>query len=255
MHRELWGAGVTTSRDAADHINSLLAAQLADLDGAPEALVVDFGCGVGGTLFRLAERFPAARFHGITVSRRQIDIAERLGKKLDRAAQCSFTHGDFHTTDLRVRAKAIVAVESFAHSTSPSAFLANVARHLEDGGRLLLADDFLARDEGSLDPAQRVRLERFRSGWRVPAVRTFDRLVAEAAEHGLDLQENVDLTPLTRPGTRLRDRVIGSTNPMLVRFDFVRIPFFGNLVGGHALQAGLREGWLQYRLLIFRKIA
>jgi hypothetical protein len=33
------------------------------------------------------------------------------------------------------------------------------------------------------------------------------------------------------------------------------MPFFGNLLGGHALQVGLREGIFEYRLLVFRKIA
>ncbi|MGE0159899.1 MAG: cyclopropane-fatty-acyl-phospholipid synthase family protein [Gemmatimonadales bacterium] len=259
MHRELWGPGVTSSRGAVDHIDELLAAELADLSDRADALVLDFGCGVGGTVFRLAERLPAARFYGMTVSRRQVELAERLAASLGWSARCSFTLGDFHATDLEVRAQAVVAVESFAHSTRPGAFFANASRHLERGGRLLVADDFLTRDEGALDPAHRAHVERFRRGWRVPAVATFARVERDAAEHGLTLEKNVDLTPLTRPGARLRDRIVALTNPALVRFDtavdLTRIPFFGNLIGGHALQTGLRSGFLEYRLLVFRKVA
>jgi SAM-dependent methyltransferase len=255
IHRELWGPEVRTAREAADHVNRLLAEELEDLTRSPDALVLDFGCGVGGTLFRFAEWFPAARFHGVTVSRRQYDVAVQLAEELGWAARCSFTHGDFHSVVVAARADAIVAVESLAHSHEPRAFLTNAARHLEAGGRLLVADDFLARDEGSLSPVQASSVERFRAGWRVPSVRTSERLQHEAAEHGFALEKNVDLTPLTRPGARLRDRIVALANPVLVRLGLAGVPFFGNLIGGHALQIGLRDGFLEYRLLVFRKVA
>ena len=107
----------------------------------------------------------------------------------------------------------------------------------------------------ALDAAQLRRVEQFRTGWRVPAVRTVARLEAEAAEHGLALEKDVDLTPLTRPGMRLRDRAIAAMNTALVGLDLARFPFFGNMTGGHALQIGLRDGFLRYRLLVFRTVA
>jgi SAM-dependent methyltransferase len=258
MHRELWGPGVRTARDAADHVNRLVAAELAHLEKSSNALVLDFGCGVGGTLFRLAEWLPHARFRGITVSRRQHDIAVRLAEELGWAARCSFTLGDFHAADLDgvgEGADAVVAVESFAHSASPMAFLANAARHLAPNGVLVVADDFLARDEGTLTPAQSRTVERFRRGWRVPGVSTAERLVGEASQHGLRIVKSVDLTPLTRPGSRMRDRLVALVPPALAGLGITQIPFFGNLIGGHALQTGLREGFLEYRLLVLRKAA
>ena len=32
-----------------------------------------------------------------------------------------------------------------------------------------------------------------------------------------------------------------------------RYPFCGNLIGGHALQVGTREGFLRYKFLVLRK--
>jgi cyclopropane fatty-acyl-phospholipid synthase-like methyltransferase len=259
IHRELWGPGATTAEDAAAHIDDLLAAELVDVAARPAALVLDFGCGVGGTLFRLAEHLPTARFHGVTISRRQVDVAERLAERLGRVARCSFTHGDFHAIDLSETADAIVAIESFAHSGDPGAFLASASRHLEKSGRLLIADDFLVRDESALAAAERDLVDRLRKGWRVPGIRTAGDLEREAPAHGFALEKSVDLTPLTRPGTRLRDRLGAVVTPALVGLDATfaisRMPFFGNLIGGHAVQAGLREGILEYRLLVFRKIA
>jgi tocopherol O-methyltransferase len=261
MHRELWAPGIESAREAADHIHRLVGEELADLAAATAAapatatgcVIVDFGCGVGGMLFRLAERFPGARLRGVTVSRRQVEIAERLARELGYADRCSFAHGDFQSTDLGLRADVVVAVESFAHSESADAFLANAARHLRPGGRLVIADDFLARDQAALDERQRRRVEELRAGWRVQSVCTVAELERSAARRGLHLEKAVDLTPLTRPGRRVRDRVVAAVAPLLVRLDLARIPFYGNMIGGNALQVGLRESFLLYHLLVLRK--
>ena len=84
---------------------------------------------------------------------------------------------------------------------------------------------------------------------------TVGRLESEARRQGLALETNIDLTSLTRPGTRLRDHVIALTSPLCERVGLAEVPFFGNVIGGHALQLGLRDGFLQYRLLVFRKVA
>jgi hypothetical protein len=114
-------------------------------------------------------------------------------------------------------------------------------------------DDFLAFETDALDERRRASVERFRSGWRVPGICTAERFVQEAGAHGLVLERRVDLTPLVRPGSRARDRLVAAVSPLLERFDLARIPFCGNVIGGNALQVGLREGFLRHELLILRK--
>ena len=259
MHRELWAPGVASRRDAADHINRVIADEITDL-GAPNStdsslVIIDFGCGVGGTLFHLARRFPKARLIGITLSRRQVEIAERLAGESGCADRCSFSLGDFLAIDLDVRADVVVAVESFVHSRSADAFLANAARHLRPGGLLIVVDDFLASEIDSLDARQRARVDHFRAGWRAPAVCTADSLARDAAEQGFAAGKVVDLTQLTRPGSRVRDRLTAAVSPLAARLGLGRMPFYGNMIGGNALQIGLREGFFLYELLTFRTVA
>lgn len=254
IHRELWGPGVGSARAAADYINRIVADEIAGQELRPNPVILDFGCGVGGTLFHLAMRMPGAQLHGLTVSARQVEIADRLAANAGLADRCSFTLGDFHTTELHLSADAIIAVESFVHSADAPAFLENAARHLLPGGRLIVVDDFLASERESMDARQRRRVEQFQAGWRVPAVCMAERLVSAAAERGLDVEKSVDLTSLTRPGSRLRDRLTAALSPLLVGLGLSGNPFCGNLIGGHALQVGLREGFLRYRLLVFRKL-
>jgi cyclopropane fatty-acyl-phospholipid synthase-like methyltransferase len=255
MHRALWGRGVESADQALGHLDRLLADAIAAFDLGPRPVIVDFGCGVGGTLFHLATRFPAARLVGVTVSGKQVQAARRLARNRGLADRCSFVLGDFQVADVTSSADVIVAVESFAHCTSTDAFLANAARHLRADGHLIVVDDFLTADEQALDPPQRARVQELRAGWRLPALCTMDRLVDAAARQGFEAETTEDLTPLTRPGSRVRDRLTAAVSPVLTRLGLARMPFYGNMIGGNALQVGLRGGFLRYRLLVFRKRA
>ena len=66
-----------------ERLASLAAAAGARLE-APEALLVDLGCGPGNLSFRLVERFPAARVLGIDGSAAMLAVAER--RRAARAA-------------------------------------------------------------------------------------------------------------------------------------------------------------------------
>jgi SAM-dependent methyltransferase len=260
MHRELWGPGVTSSREAADYVNRLLADQIHDLfsaqTGPPGSpAILDFGCGVGGTLFHLAGRFPDARLTGVTVSQRQAGIAASLVRELGLSDRCEVRLADFHTLDSEPRADVLVAVESFAHSDGADAFLQSAARHVRPGGHVLIADDFLLLEEDRMDVTQQQVVQRFRAGWRVPAVCTAEHLLDAARRAGFAAVNTVDLSGLTRPGSRVRDRLVAAVSPLLTALRLERVPLLGNLVGGHALQVGLTRGFLRYELVVLRRVA
>lgn len=251
IHRELWGPGVASAREAARYVDRLIADEIGATAAGPVRTIIDFGCGVGGTLFYLAERFTDARLRGVTISSKQVEIARRLLDRNGLAERCTIERGDFHSVRLGLHADAVVAVESLAHSHDVSAFLSNAAQHLAPGGLLLVADDFLAAEETSFGPEQRRGIARFRAGWRVPGLGTVESLAERASAHGLSLRTDLDLSSYTRPGYRLRDAVIRISSPLLERLGLIGVPFFGNVIGGNALQIGLQSGTIHYRLLAF----
>lgn len=251
IHRELWGPGVTSASEAAAYIDGLMGDKIAKSNPDGPTAVVDFGCGVGGTLLSLAHRFPDMSLHGVTISKRQVDIARRLAERAGVSDRMNLKHADFHDVDLAVEADAVLAIESLAHSGDRAAFLATAKRHLRPCGRLLVADDFLATEAQRLSSAQRSCVERFRRGWMLPGLCTVDRLMDDAGRAGLSLREDVELTELARPGSRTRDRLVALVAPLADRCGLSPIPFFGNMIGGHALQVGLSEGFIRYRLLEF----
>jgi len=254
IHRELWGPGVRSAADAKRYVNRLIGDEI---PSAPSetTTVLDLGCGVGGTLFELADRFRSGHMHGVTISQAQHELASAWAIRLGLADRCSFHVGDFH--DLRsstlhpeARADAVVAVESFAHSSDPAAFFRTAAHKLGAAGRLILVDDFLATTRPGLTPRGAGVIDRFERGWRLGTLMTADEAAKAAENAGLRQTGDRDLTPLVRLG-RPRDRAIAVLAPVLHGLGLASVPFCGNMIGGNALQQGLREGVLSYRMLTF----
>jgi cyclopropane fatty-acyl-phospholipid synthase-like methyltransferase len=253
IHRQLWGEGVASAREAAEHVNELLADAI-ERQEKPAPAVIDLGCGVGGTLFSLAARLPLSRLVGVTISAEQRRIAERIGAAKGLADRCRFVQGDFARVSLDLAADAVVAIEAFAHCARPPAFFANAERHLALGGTLILIDDFLAEREDGLDPAARRTVEGFRRGWRVPGFGTIETALDAARQAGLDCVEERDLTPLIRLDQPSR-RLIATLGPVCARLGLAGLPFFANLIGGGALQRGLEQRLFAYRWLRFERSA
>jgi cyclopropane fatty-acyl-phospholipid synthase-like methyltransferase len=252
IHRQLWGPAVRTAHDAARYINELIAAAIASQPGADAPTVLDLGCGVGGTLFDLAARLPGSELHGITISAKQYALAERLRAAHPQGARIHFSLGDFEQARLAIAANVIVAIESFAHSRAAELFFATAARHLKPNGRLILVDDFLAHSDTPLSARAQTLTDDFRTGWRIPGLGTVAECIAAAADAGLACTEQRDLTPMIRL-TRPAHRITAALSPLLRRCGLIRVPFFANIIGGGALQLGLREGIFQYRWLTFGK--
>lgn len=294
IHRHLWGPGVRTTEEAAGYVNRLLTTRISELISTPSPVILDMGCGVGGTLLHLAHALPESRLHGITISETQSRMATRLAEERGLSKRCRIHHGDFESDPLDVSADVIVAIESFVHGSSPENVLVWAAAHLGLGGHLIVVDDFVAdggpdvatdtprqenvatdtprrpdvatdtlrrpdvvadtprQPEVAADITRQKVLHDFRSGWRAPSVCTVERMAEAGAAAELRLTDDDDLTPLIRL-RRPRDRAIALATPLLRTVGLTKIPFFGNLVGGNALQTGLRTGLFAYRMLVFTK--
>ena len=252
LHRQLWGEGVTSTEGASSYIHRLIEGVVREGHRTDAPVILDMGCGVGGTLFHLAEAFPQGRVVGITISPKQHGVAERLATSRKLGERCRFVLGDFESTETGAIADVVVAIESFAHSKSAPDFFAAATLQLAADGILLIADDFLAEDVGELDAPAQWQVEDLRAGWGLPALGTVGACARIAEERGLYLDGNTDLTGLIRLG-RPRDRAIALLCPLIRRLGLHDVPFFGNMIGGNALQNGLRDGLLTYRLLRFRR--
>jgi cyclopropane fatty-acyl-phospholipid synthase-like methyltransferase len=255
IHRGVWMPGVANTAEAGDMVNRLVVERLNDHVPAGEGRVLDLGCGVGATVVRIAKATDA-HVTGVTISGVQAEIAERRLATEGLAERCRIVCDDFAQLPEEPRYHAMVAIESMVHSPSLADLISSLAERLHPGGRLILCDDWMTDKDPGL-PARERCLEQFRAGWRIGSLHTVSELADMGQRVGLHLRDNLDLTSylrLGRPRDRVIDVVVGATGALpRVRDRLVETPFWANMIGGAALQAGLARRWIEYRLLVLER--
>ncbi|BCJ58876.1 SAM-dependent methyltransferase [Micromonospora endophytica] len=253
IHRGVWLPGTTAVAEAADAVNRLVIERLRDQVPA-DGSVLDLGCGVGGTMTRLAQELTAS-VSGVTISQVQAEIAAKRFANAGLGERCQVLCADFAELPAEPRYDAMVAIESMVHSPSLATLIPALAERLNPGGRLLLIDDWMTDKDRGLAARERC-LDQFRAGWRIGSLHTVSELTGFAEGAGLHLRESLDLTSylhLGRPRDRLISVAVGATGMLGVRDRLVRQPFWANMIGGSALQTALSRRWLEYRLLLLEK--
>lgn len=252
IHRPLWAQGVQTSEQAASHVNHLMAQAAETALGQPPERVYDLGCGVGGTLFHLADVWPDTTLCGVTISAQQVGIARGHADAKALSARCLFVRSDFTLPMTLPPADLVVAVESHVHAPDAGVFLSAARRHLRPDGVLIIVDDLLTAPEGALTPQQRNLVAAFKRGWRLGHVPARDTLVTLATKHGYAPVATSDLTPLLRLN-RWRDIALRGVGPLADMFGLSRQPLFGNMIGGNALTESYRAGLMRYSMVVLRR--
>ena len=261
IHRCVWTPDATTTAEAADTVNRLLIERLRERlpagrpEAKPEAMieVLDLGCGVGGTMMRLAQELGDASVTGVTISAVQAEIGARRFEAAGLAGRCRIAVVDFAELPPEPRYHAIVAIESVVHSPSLASLIPRLAERLRPGGRLILCDDWMTEKDHDAPERERC-LAQFRAGWRIGSLHTVDEVQAMAEPAGLTLVENLDLTPylhLGRPRDRVIEVLVKATHALpWIGARLVERPLWANMIGGSALQTGLAQRWLEYRVLV-----
>lgn len=214
--------------------------------------VLDLGCGVGASMIYLAEHAPIAAT-GVTLSGLQAKLArERIAERgLTERVQC--LEGSYLELPESVRvAQLAFSIEAFIHGPDPAAFFEAAARYVAPGGLLLIFDDFLSeRAAGRLSPRDARVLREVREGWLANSLVTVKQASELASQAGFALETNDDLTPRLELG-RPRDHAIALV-VAVGRHLPLRGYRFRSLLGGSALQVGLRRGLLEFRCLGWRR--
>lgn len=252
IHRPLWAEGVRTVEQASHHVNELIADAAEVALGHPPRSVRDMGCGVGGSVFHLAQRWPDAELCGITISDKQVQIAQQVAEERGLAQRCRFIRSDFTLPMTLSAAELVIAVESHVHARSAAQFLAAAQRHVLPGGVLIVVDDMLARPPKALSDPDAARLEAFRRGWRLGHVPARSSLLDAAKESGFDVVQSRDLTAMLKLN-RLRDHALRYAGPAADRLGLAQVPLFGNMIGGNALTEGYRAGVMCYTFMVLQR--
>jgi MPBQ/MSBQ methyltransferase len=148
MHFGFYRAGANPLRREAmlEQMNAEVLARL-QLDGIAEPRLLDLGCGLGATLRSAARRLPHAKLVGLTRVPWQVEHTRMLNEAAGCGERVRIIQGDYENSNLpRSSYDGVFALESscHAHSADKGALLAEAYGLLRPGGRLVVADGFLA---------------------------------------------------------------------------------------------------------------
>lgn len=168
--------------------------------------VLDVGCGIGGTSRHLAKNH-GCRVTGVTISGRQVEIAEKVTREAAAAAggqekidATGFIKlgdggvryqeldaekmGDYFTTAPNESTFDCVWIsEAMSHLPDKALFFRNVAKLLKKGGKLVVADWFKARDLTNVQ--MEADIKPIEDGMLLPPLCTQSEYVEYAKQAGL----------------------------------------------------------------------
>jgi SAM-dependent methyltransferase len=220
----------------------------AGLSGNPR--VLDAGCGFGGTMFDWHRR-AGGRYDGLTLSKVQVDVAERHARRQGIADACHF-HLRSYDEPLAREYDAAVAIESLIHAPDLDRTVANLAGALVPGGLLLVLDDMAT---GDLDAARPADAALVRANWGCPGrFPTDGDFRAAMRRAGMTIVHEEDLSPLMRlrSATFLAKQERAYT---LLRRAIPVAPVrtvISAFLGGVALERLHGAGDVDYRLIVAR---
>lgn len=108
-------------------------------------VILDAGCGICGPAVLMAEKFPASKITGITISPSQTGMAEKKIAEKQLSERIKVLTADFHEVDKNFAAgqfDVVLFLESLVHSHDPQAALAACKNVLCEGGTLYIKDLF-----------------------------------------------------------------------------------------------------------------
>ena len=148
MHFGYYRAGANPLRREAmlEQMNAEVLARL-QVSSTKQPRLLDLGCGLGASLRSFARRLPRARLTGLTRVPWQVERARELNQDAGWSDRISIIEGDYENTSLPTAAyDGLYALESSCHARGidKAALLAEAHRLLKPGGRLVVADGFLA---------------------------------------------------------------------------------------------------------------
>lgn len=213
--------------------------------------VLEIGFGHGFCTLFLAALLPKVRFHGIDITKRHVELANR-----QKRPNTNFTHGDA-SVDLEhmgLTFDVVFAVEALCHMDTPAKMqrvIAQAARCLRPRGKLVIVDGFRAI---SSEGERALRL--VETGFRIRRLPSKNDWI-ESASGTFRVVSNTDLTyaalPFWTMGWRVAHCILKF--PYLVRWlrsCYKQSAY--NLLAVACVAHALHRGAAEYGVLVFERL-
>ncbi len=162
----------------------------------PPTKILDIGCGYGATMLQLQELFPHATLTGINNQAVQLQIAAQKIALSKHAGSATFMLANFTKTPFEEASfDAAYALESACYDegeTKPN-FIAEAARLLRPGGRLVVVDGF--KKHGGPHPRWMDSIhQKCLAAWEMTSLATIDGFTGELSSKGFSEIKVTDIS-------------------------------------------------------------
>ena len=188
LHYGIWDASTKSTKDAILNTNRLLIS-LGKINKGHK--VLDAGCGVGGSSIYLAKTVGCKVF-GITLSKKQSEIAKSLAEKNNVSNLVEFSQANYLETSFEDNSFDIVwAIESFGSASDKSLFFKEMDRILKPGGKILFADQF---KQYNYDISTNKTMQIMLNGWAISDILSLDELGELSAKYDFEISHTQNVT-------------------------------------------------------------
>lgn len=212
IHYGFWEKNTKNLHEALINENKAVAEKL---EIEKSDIILDAGCGIGGTSIWLAENYKV-KVIGINISEKQLKIARKYAKERGVAHLVNFYVKDFCNTSFDDESfTKIFGLESICYTEKKEDFIKEAFRLLKPGGILVVADGFLKKKDVNKEEQQ--MLTEWYAGWALPNIGTVTEFHEKLKKAGFKKIEFEDKTQEVLPSSR-RIYLIN-----MVLYPFVRI--------------------------------
>ncbi len=206
MHYGLWDKDTKSKHEALINENEYIGR---DLDIKDSDIVLDAGCGVGGTSIWIAEKY-GAKVVGINIVEKQIKLANKYAKERKADNLVSFELGDYCKTNFPNESfDKIFALESVCHTDDKDAFVKEAYRLLKPGGKFCIYDYFINKLNNETD---KQNYETFCNGWAMSNLAKQTEFEKFLSKNGF---KNIRFSDLTSKALESSKRIRNASNAWL----------------------------------------
>jgi tocopherol O-methyltransferase len=195
IHYGYWDAEVNNFAASLLRMNAVMAEEAGIKEGS---LVLDAGCGVGGSSFYLAQKYNCTCI-GISLSEEQMQYALAYQKKLQLEQQTRFEIMDYCQTGFANNSFDVVwGCESICYAFDKKALLKEVYRILKPGGVFIMADGMVS----NINNNNHATIRKWLDGWQVNYLETPNNWLSFASELQFTHAYHKDITRYTKQSSK-----------------------------------------------------
>jgi len=189
MHYGYWDKQTPNLRSALNNMNN----RVAEYGGVKQGqLVLDAGCGVGGSSIFLAKNFKCKTI-GITLSEKQVRTCSENALKNGVKDQCSFQSGNYLAMDFPDNYFDVVwAIESVCYAYNKIDFLKEAYRVLKPGGKVIIADFYTI--ELATGSKEKELVDKWTKTWAIKSYASINSMADDFREAGFTDCRQKDVT-------------------------------------------------------------